>query len=37
MRIGMADPARADADQNVRRTDLRNYDFNILQWVAELD
>jgi hypothetical protein len=36
MRIGMANPARTDADQNVRRTDLRNFDFNILQWVADL-
>jgi hypothetical protein len=37
MRIGMANPARTNADQNVRRTDLRNYDLNILQWVPELD
>jgi len=36
MGIGMANPARGDADQNVRGTNLGHWDFDILQFVAEL-
>jgi hypothetical protein len=36
MRIGVADPARCDTNQNVRRTNLGHCGFDILQWVAKL-
>jgi hypothetical protein len=36
MRIGVADSAGADADQNFSRADFRNCDFGTLQGFAEL-
>jgi hypothetical protein len=36
MGIGMTNPARGDADQNVGGTKLGHWDFDILQCVTEL-